>query len=204
MWCGSPLDHAPRLPHQTQRPPAKTNGEVSKVTGQSMSPGPGTYALQGAFGPQYLAVWKTRPVWLASMMLLLPGGPRLRAARRAPGGERSLAVTGASREAAGLRRRNYVLDTGTSVGVATCRTTRSASRSSTRRHIGTRPTPGPCTTCRSRPRAAATSYAPPTRSALAPKGASPCGANASPDPATTPFRMRLGHSCRPSTSPVRL
>ena len=58
MWCGSPLDRAPRLPHQTQRPPAKTNGEVSKVTGLSMSPGPGTYALQGAFGPQYLAVFK--------------------------------------------------------------------------------------------------------------------------------------------------
>merc|ERR1740139_1754428 len=46
---------------ETQRPPAMTNGEVSKSTGQSMSPGPGTYALQGAFGPQYLGRCRNLP-----------------------------------------------------------------------------------------------------------------------------------------------
>ena len=198
LWCGSPLDHTPRLPHQTQRPPAMTNGEISKTTGQSMSPGPGTYALQSAFGPQCLAVWKTSPRWPVSAAQ--PAGwPRL---AEAPGSLRhGLAVKEALREPAGSRLSNCGFDTGTSAAAATCRTTHSALRSSTRRRRATRVTPGRCTTCRSRRRAAATSSAPPTRSAPAPKGDRPRGANASPDPATTGFRPRSGRRFRPATSP---
>ena len=182
----------PRLLHQTQRPPAMTNSEVSKTTGQSMSPGPGTYALQSAFGPQYLAVWKSSPIWPA-------GWPRL---AEAPGSLRhGLALKGASREPAGRRLSNCVFDTGTSAAAATYRTTHSALRSSTRRLRATRATPGRCTTCHRRRHAVATSSAPPTRSAPAPKGGRPRGANASPAPATTGFRPRSGRRWRPSTSP---
>ena len=58
-----PMGHGPRhtFGTETQRPPAMTNGEVSKTTRQSMSPGPGTYALQSAFGPQYLGRCRNLP-----------------------------------------------------------------------------------------------------------------------------------------------
>jgi len=57
------MGDGPRHPFgtETQRPPAMTNSEVSKTTGQSMSPGPGTYALQSAFGPQYLGRCRNLP-----------------------------------------------------------------------------------------------------------------------------------------------
>ena len=60
-WLGDGPRHG--FGTETQRPPPRTGLDISKTTGKSTTPGPGTYPLHGAMGPQPLAGTRGNPMY---------------------------------------------------------------------------------------------------------------------------------------------